>query len=142
MASQLAIEITLELAQNCIYQPVGFSTNVSPPNYMVGNVALIPEIIEFDDVYDNNFLTVLESGGVPIKFATWNYYQFNTQGSSKLQLSVTERSRSVKGILAVQRRSRGGFEYDSHACVFDSCTGKNFSSGTGSSMKERSEDVV
>lgn len=135
MASQLAIEITLELAENCIYQPVGFDSNTTSPTYMVGNVALIPEIIEFDDAYDNNFLAALESGGVPIKFATWNYYQFNTQGSSKLQLSITERSRSVKGILAVQRRARGGFQYDSHACVFDSCPGTNFS-GKGSSMKE------
>ena len=135
MASQLAIEITLELAENCIYQPVGFETNGSLPSYAVGNVALIPEIIEFDDVYDNNFLSALESGGVPIKFATWNYYQFNTQGSSKLQLAITERSRSVKGILAVQRRAQGGFQYDSHACIFDSAEDVLLTSG-GSSMKD------
>lgn len=135
LASQLAIEITLELPENCIYQPLGYSGNTVQPRYMVGNVALIPEIIEFDDTYDNNFLATLESGGVPIKFATWNYYQFNTQGSSKLQLSITERSRSVKGILAVQRRAQGGFQYDSHACIFDSCTSVALS-GKASSMKE------
>lgn len=135
LASQLAIEITLELSENCIYQPVGFEANTAPPRYMVGNVALIPEIIEFDDTYDNNFLAALESGGVPIKFATWNYYQFNTQGSSKLQLSITERSRSVKGLLAVQRRAQGSFAVDSHACVFDSCPGTNFV-GKGSTMKD------
>ncbi len=135
MASQLAIEITLELPQYCIYQPVGFDRLTSNPTYMVGNVALIPEIIEFDDTYDNNFLAALESGGVPIKFATWNYYQFNTQASSRLQLAITERSRSVKGILAVQRRAQGGFQYDSHACIFDSCTSKNLI-GKSSSMKE------
>lgn len=133
MASQLAIEITLELAENCIYQPVGFP-NTTNPTYMVGNVALIPEIIEFDDVYDNNFLSALESGGVPIKFSTWNYYQFNTQSSSTLQLAITERSRSVKGLLAVQRRAQGGFQYDSHACVFDSSPLTN--SAIGTSMKQ------
>lgn len=135
LASQLAIEITLELPQYCIYQSVGFGNLTSNPTYMVGNVALIPEIIEFDDTYDNNFLAALESGGVPIKFATWNYYQFNTQSSSRLQLAITERSRSVKGILAVQRRAQGGFQYDSHACVFDSCTSSRLV-GKASSMKE------
>lgn len=135
MASQLAIEITLELAENCIYQPVGASTNTIDPTYMVGNVALIPEIILFDDSYDNNFLEALESGGVPIKFCTWHYYQFNTQGSSSLQLAITERSRSTKGLLAVQRRSRGGFQYDSHACIFDSSPSTKMTS-KASSMKE------
>lgn len=134
MASQLAVEITLELAENCIYQPVGLP-NVSAPSYAVGNVALIPEIIEFDDTYDNNFLATLESGGVPIKFSTWNYYQFNTQSSSKLQLQISERSRSVKGLIAVQRRAQGGFQYDSHACIYDSYEGTNQSSD-GSSMKD------
>lgn len=136
MASQLAIEITLERPENCIYQPVGATANADGggPTYMVGNVALIPEIIEFDDVYDNNFLTALESGGVPIKFATWNYFQFTTQSSSSLQLSITERSRSVKGLLAIQRRAQGSFQYDSHACVFDSSPLTNLTTGT--SMKE------
>ena len=64
LASQLAIEITLELSENCIYQPVGLSGNTTPPRYMVGNVALIPEIIEFDDKYDEDFLANLEAGGV------------------------------------------------------------------------------
>lgn len=135
LASQLAIEITLELSENCIYQPVGFEANTVQPRYMVGNVALIPEIIDFDDKYDQDFLINLEAGGVPLKYSTWNYYQFNTQGSSKLQLAITERSRSVKGILAVQRRAQGGFQYDSHACVFDSCPGTGLV-GKASTMKD------
>ena len=120
MASQLAIEITLEQANACIYQPIGFATNSTPPSYAVGNINLIPEIIEFDDSYDVAFLNGLESGGVPIKFATWHYFQFTTQGASSLQLQITERSRSVKGIFAVQRRNPQGFQYDSHALLFDS----------------------
>jgi hypothetical protein len=120
MASQLAIEITLEQANACIYQPIGFSTNTSPPTYAVGNINLIPEIIEFDDSYDVAFLNGLESGGVPIKFATWHYFQFTTQGASSLQLQITERSRSVKGIFAVQRRNPQSFNTDSHALLFDS----------------------
>lgn len=127
MASQLAIEITLEQANACIYQPMGFSTNTTPPTYAVGNINLIPEIIEFDDSYDVAFLNGLESGGVPIKFATWHYFQFTTQGASSLQLQITERSRSVKGIFAVQRRNPQSFKYDSHALLFDSNPATNIS---------------
>lgn len=120
MASQLAIEITLEQAAGCLYMPVGSSTYSTPPTYAIGNVNLIPEIIEFDDTYDEQFLRGLESSGVPLKFSTWHYFQFTTQGSSALQLQITERSRSVKGLFAIQRRQPVGFPYDSHACLFDS----------------------
>jgi hypothetical protein len=134
MASQLAIEITLEQANACIYQSIGTAVTTTSANYAVGNVALIPEIIEFDDTYDEQFLKGLESGGVPIKFSTWHYFQFTTQGASSLQLQITERSRSVKGIFAVQRRSPPGFAYDSHACLFDS--NPSINSTTGSSMQQ------
>lgn len=136
MASQLAIEITLETPENCLYVPVGATAGwSSPPTYLVGNVTLIPEIIEFDDAYDNEFLAGLESGGVPLKFSTWNYFQFSTQGSSSLQLQVTERSRSVKGIIALLRRQTGLFAVDSHACLFDSTTQRGLVTG-GSTMKQ------
>jgi hypothetical protein len=135
MASQLAIEITLEQANACIYQPVGFSRNTVSPTYSVGNINLIPEIIEFDDTYDTMFLKGLESGGVPIKFSTWHYFQFTTQGASSLQLQITERSRSVKGIFCVQRRNPAGFQYDSHACLFDSNPSVNIST-SGSTMQQ------
>lgn len=134
MASQLAIEITLEQAAACLYQPVGVEANTAPPTYAIGNINLIPEIIEFDDTYDEQFLRGLETGGVPIKFSTWHYFQFTTQGSSSLQLQITERSRSVKGLFAIQRRQPVGLQYDSHACLFDSST--LTSSSTGSTMQQ------
>jgi len=133
MASQLAIEITLEQANACIYQPIGYSSS-TPPTYGVGNINLIPEIIEFDDSYDVAFLQGLETGGVPIKFSTWHYFQFGTQNSSSLQLQITERSRSVKGIFVVQRRQPQAFTSDSHATFFDSNTATGIS--TGSTMQQ------
>lgn len=70
MASQLAIEITLEQATGCIFAPSGNSDKGVPPNaaaltipyigspqltinptYGVGNVNLIPEILQFDASY-------------------------------------------------------------------------------------------
>jgi hypothetical protein len=135
MASQLAIEITLEQANACIYQAIGTSTNTASPTYAVGNINLIPEIIEFDDSYDVAFLNGLESGGVPIKFSTWHYFQFTTQGASSLQLQITERSRSVKGIFAVQRRNPQGFQYDSHALLFDSNPASSVTNA-GSTMQQ------
>lgn len=49
MASQLAIEITLENANSCIYsvENAGVPYGV-PPTYGLSNVNLIPEILEFD----------------------------------------------------------------------------------------------
>lgn len=47
MASQLAIEITLANAADCIYAPSSANT----PTYSISNVNLIPEILEFDASY-------------------------------------------------------------------------------------------
>lgn len=51
MASQLAIEITLENAASCIFATAGGSTAATTPTYGVCNVNLIPEILEFDASY-------------------------------------------------------------------------------------------
>jgi len=93
MASQLAIELTLEQAQGCIFTPpstvTGFTstapaftipppiaangfvigapqtyTSSTTPTYGVGNVNLIPEIMQFDASYDEMFLQGLRDGGV------------------------------------------------------------------------------
>jgi len=134
MASQLAIEVTFEQPSNCMFMPIGYAQVTTQPTYAVANVNLIPEIIEFDDSYDEQFLRALESGGVPIKFSTWHYFQFSTQNSSSLQLQITERSRSVKGIFCVQRRIQSSVQYDAHACFFD--TNSSSSTTTGSTMQQ------
>ena len=132
MASQLAIEITLENAAACLYyQPSaltaqpgsGMTTNglpsSTPPSYIVSNVNLIPEILEFDASYDESFLRGLQTGGVPIKFATWNNYRFSTNGVSSINLQIQERSRSVKSIFCMQRRDPPTFSSDSGASFFN-----------------------
>lgn len=50
MASQLAIELTLEQPASCIISHGNAvqGTAVPTPTYSVGNVNLIPEILEFD----------------------------------------------------------------------------------------------
>jgi hypothetical protein len=67
MASQLAIEITLEQAQFCLFTD-GITTGAGvtdlSPTYGVGNVTLLPEILEFDPSYDAIFLKGLQEGGV------------------------------------------------------------------------------
>jgi len=134
MASQLVIEITLENSNSCMFQSIGRSTNTVDPSYVVGNVNLIPEILEFDDTYDSAFLDGLEAGGVPIKFSTWNYFPYATQGSGQVTYQVNERSRSVKGLFAVQRRGQPDFQYDSHALLYDSNATTN--AAGGSTMQE------
>jgi len=136
MASQLAIEITLENAEACMYyQPsatvtkavTGVTTIGTPsaiaPSYSVSNVNLIPEILEFDASYDESFLMGLQKGGVPIKFATWNNYRFSNNGVSSINLQIQERSRSVKAIFCLQRRDPPSINRDSGAAFFNTALG-------------------
>lgn len=71
MASQLAIEITLEQSQYCLFSDntaltgtTGVGVTALSPTYGVGNVTLLPEILEFDPSYDAIFLKGLQEGGV------------------------------------------------------------------------------
>jgi len=131
MASALALEITLENAQSCIFSIPGTSSGI-PPTYAVGNVNLIPEILVFDASYDAMFLKGLQDGGVPIKFSSWHTFFFSTQKASTMMLNIQERSRSVKAIFAIQRRSPSTFDTDSHAFLYDSSTIDNLN---GNSMQ-------
>lgn len=118
MASQLAIELTLENPAACIFSWNQDTTPGNPPTYGVSNVNLIPEILEFDASYDALFLQGLRDGGVPIKFASWHTFIFGTGGSANLNLQIQERSRSVKALFAIQRRNPVTFGTDSHAAIF------------------------
>lgn len=126
MASQLAIELTLEQAASCIFAVAG-TGNSGGLTYAVNNVTLIPEILEFDASYgiiffllvlttiDAMFLRGLQEGGVPIKFSSWHTFQFTTGSASSVNLQVQERSRSVKALFCVQNRSPASVLTDSHA---------------------------
>lgn len=118
MASAFAIEITFAPAEECIFSLPGASTG-TPPTYAIGNVNFLPEILEFDASYDAVFLEGLRNGGIPILFASWHTYIFNTAASSNVNLLVQERSRSVKALFCVQRRSPIQMSTDSHATFFD-----------------------
>lgn len=119
MASQLAIEITLEQDAACLFY-IGSDTDFATTKYTyeVRNVNLIPEILEFDASYDLMFLKGLQEGGVPIKFSSWHTFIFGTGGSSNLNLQIQERSRSVKALFAIQRRAPYSMRTDSGAMFF------------------------
>jgi hypothetical protein len=120
MASQLAVELTLEQAQACIYSnPHSTTAVVGAPTYAVANVNLIPEIVEFDASYDAMFLAGLRDGGVPIKFSSWHTFIFSSGNGANINLLVQERSRSVKALFAVQRRAQPTFFTDSGALFYD-----------------------
>ena len=141
MASQLAIEITLETAAACMIHKYDIATTVSTnASYKVKNVNLIPEILEFDASYDSMFLMGLQQGGVPIKFSSWHTYIFSTNGSSRLNLQIQERSRSVKALFAVQRRSPATFTTDSGAMHFVTKQGVAASNGASAPTAETLQD--
>ena len=119
MASQFAIELYLANPSDCIMAVAGSSTG-SPPTYILENVNLIPEVLEFDDVYDEAFLKALRSGGVPLKFATWHMFEFSIGGQSSLNLQIQERARSLKCLFACQKRSPSDYTKDMGATLFSS----------------------
>lgn len=119
MASQLAIEITLETPAACMILTQVAGNLTSQPSYVVGNVNLIPEILEFDSSYDAMFLRGLREGGVPIKFASWHSFFFTSAKSSNINLLVQERSRSVKALFAVQRIPQPNIGRDNGALLYD-----------------------
>ena len=124
MASQLAVELTLETAEACMLVLSGTGSGAAP-TYLVGNINLIPEILEFDASYDAMFLRGLREGGVPLKFSSWHTFIFTVGGSANVNLLVQERSRSVKALFAVQRRAPTNRSTDSHACFFDTAATVN-----------------
>lgn len=128
MASQLAIEFTLEQPSQCIIAFTTGAPNAGPltgalpgtaPTYGVTNFNMITEILEFDSSYDAMFIKGLEDGGVPLKFSSWHTFIFSTASSANVNLQIQERSRSVKALFTVQRRNPSSFGSDSHALLFD-----------------------
>lgn len=129
MASQLAIEITLDTPTNCLVATyTQYSTGVagydtpsltSALNYCVHNVNLIPEILEFDASYDTAFLQGLQNGGVPLKFSSWHTFLFSSATAASVNLLIQERSRSVKSIFTVQRLGQPDIRVDNGATFFD-----------------------
>lgn len=131
MASQLAIELTLETPSNCIIASVAGAATVgggiagylpgfeSVITYAVSNVNLIPEILEFDASYDTAFLQGLQNGGVPLKFSSWHTFLFSSATAASVNLLIQERSRSVKSIFTVQRKSQPDMKVDNGATFFD-----------------------
>lgn len=61
------------------------------------------------------FLAGLQQDGVPLKFSSWHWFTFSQGGASSLNLQIQERSRSVKSIFAVVRRSPDSLINDSGA---------------------------
>lgn len=134
MASQLAILINLAPAKDCIiwFKGKTISAGATPangwldayntsksPDYVVRNVALLPEILEFDSSYDQSIIEGLKKG-IPIKFATWDTFRYSMAKATQTTFQVPERHRSVKSIFALQVRSPTTFETDSGASFFSS----------------------
>lgn len=134
MASQLAIEITLAQSAECIYV-AGSSTVTGTPSYALANINLIPEILEFDASYDEIFIQGLRATGVPLKFASWHTFIFSSSSASNVQLQIQERSRSVKALFTVQKRSQADISKDMGAMFFD--TAANGELGTLQSYQYR-----
>lgn len=133
MASQLAIEISLATAAQCMFvepgtAPLTVAAGASP-TYTIFNVNLLPEILEFDASYDSMFLSGLRQGGVPLKFSSWHTFIFSIGGQTNINLQIQERSRSVKSLFAVQRRGTADFAVDGGALFYNTQSINNGAGG-------------
>jgi len=148
MASQLSIEITLAEPKNCIFvsnlalsseaigtgtAPVFTIATADPltyalnPTYAVSNIRLKPEILEFDESYDQMFLKGVRQKGIPIKFNSWNFYRFPTRGGSSFRLNIPDRSKSIRSLVCLQRYGTPTYTIDMHGTV----NGSYQAGGTG-----------
>lgn len=133
MASQVALEITLASDTEAFKVDNPFT---SAPTMQLTDVNFVAEMVEFDSSYDAAFYMGLKSGGVPLKFASWHYHNFNLSGSFN-QVQIHERARSVKMAFAVARDSglvdyandSGRFYHDFGA---SQTAGVTLNKGTGS----------
>ena len=135
MASQLAIEIQPAPAIDCILWHKGFKITdddgpvaeeafgSTAPTYSISNVALLPEILEFDSTYDATFLQGLKQG-VPILFSSWNTFYNSLNNQTGASINIPERNRSIKSIFTLQTRQQKTITEDAHASFFTSyCEG-------------------
>ena len=135
MASQLSIEIVLANPEDCIYAPI--VNSAGNPTYQISNVNLIPEILEFDAFYDRTFLRGMMNGGVPIKFSSWNNYKYSVGNVTTINLTIQDRSRSLKAVFAMLKRDPPLFVTDSGATFLTTGFNANVTpNGGGSTLQE------
>lgn len=129
MASQLTIEASLNGIASCM---VGEAAPELPAGttYILENVCLNAELLEFDGSYDAAFLEGLRGDGVPIKFASWDTFMYTPAPGKSQTLQIPERNRSLKAAFCVQiPPASSAHEVDSHAFVMSSAAGANGPSG-------------
>ncbi len=124
MAAQLGLEFTLATAASCMFVQIG-GTTATNWGYRISNIAMLPEVLQFDSSYDVEFLKGLEGDGVPIKFCSWHRFVFPTANSSVANLIIQEKSRSVKSIFMIQRRAPENIQSDSGAFFYDTSATAN-----------------
>lgn len=131
MAAQLAIELTLNTEAVAL-----IGTATLSPTITVSNVNMVAELLDFGDTYDASFYKGMETYGVPLKFASWHFHSFATQGAGNSQFQIHERARSIKMAFAVVKDlSAPSLAYDSDVFYHDLAA-----AGSASGMKIVSTD--
>jgi hypothetical protein len=121
MASQLAVELTVAKVEEALIfnRCTKWTTSVVPEtggaSFTLSNVNMIPEILEFDASYDEEFLKGLMNEGVPIPFSSWHNFPYPQGGSTLNNIVIQEKSRSVKAIFAMLKLQSDRLENDTGA---------------------------
>jgi hypothetical protein len=146
MAAQWGLELTLASALDCIITTRAQAGDTTL-SYKITNVNYIAEIIQFPDTFDTAFFIGLNNGGVPIKFNTWRYHNYNLTGSTNA-IQISERARSIKAAYAVMvdrtvfpttDKNRAYFDAStviSQDLVFANPGGAKYLTGTDASITE------
>lgn len=107
---------------SCIYAQAHGASGTTP-TYRLSNVVLLLDVLEFDASFDAVFLQGLQTSGVPLKWSSFHSYTYSISGQQNINISIPEKSRSIKSVFAVQRRAPENLYTDSHAGVFTSSAG-------------------
>ena len=123
MASQLTIELTLSLLAQCM--TCEGTKPADNTRYIIENLCLDAELLEFDGSYDAAILEGLRGPGLPIKFASWDTFQYTPINAAQQTLMIPERNRSLKAIFCVQTPPAAivnskGVAWDSHSLLHSS----------------------
>lgn len=145
MASQLAIEIQPAPATDCILWHKGYAFTANEtvteafgstaPSYVIKNMVLLPEILEFDSTYDATFLQGLKQG-VPILFSSWNTFYNSLSNQNAANINIPERNRSIKSIFTLQTRQQKTITEDAHASFYTSFASTDAGNSNGGPLQQ------
>ena len=99
----LVLELTLDTDANCL-----FTNGNTASTYSVSDVNYVGQMVEFEERFNQSFRSMLsQQGGIQFHGTTYRSHQYNftSAASGSAVVPVAERSKSIKALYTIFRRS-------------------------------------